>query len=87
MVKMAKPKVMKTQPEWLKKIADEQAAAQGRAIEGRIALVEARIELEDTIEEINAKHKTAFDIGDLIGVTAEEMDYVIELTEGDESED
>ena len=71
--------ISKCQPDWLKRIARDHLVTEQRAIQGRIKLIETKLVLEDTIEQINVKFKTAFTVNDILGITEEESDEVMDL--------
>mgnify|MGYP001171353741 CR=1 FL=1 len=71
--------ISKRQPDWLKRIARDHLVTEQRAIQGRIKLIETRLVLEDTIEQINAKFNTTFTLNDIFSITEEESDEVMDL--------
>ena len=71
--------ISKRQPDWLKRIARDHLVTEQRAIQGRIKLIETKLVLEDTIEQINVKFKTAFTVNDIFNITEEESDEVMDL--------
>jgi len=74
-----KTDISKRQPDWLKRIARDHLVTEQRAIQGRIKLIETKLVLEDTIEQINVKFKTAFTVNDIFNITEEESDEVMDL--------
>ena len=71
--------ISKRQPDWLKRIARDHLVTEQRTIQGRIKLIETKLVLEDTIEQINVKFKTAFTVNDIFNITEEESDEVMDL--------
>ena len=74
-----KTDIQKRQPDWLKRIARDHLVTEQRMLRGRIKLIETKLALEDTIEQINTKFKTAFTLNDIFSITEEESDEVMDL--------
>ncbi len=86
-VKMAKKSIKDkpaTKPEWLQQIAEENLENSNRLFEARCHFVAMKLDVEKTIEDINNRYGTEFQLGDLFSIKPEEEEAAIDMLDLDD---
>jgi hypothetical protein len=79
-----KLKLARRKPKWLQKIAADNIRVKNRIFQARIDLVMKKLELEQSIDDINTKYGTDFVMGDIFSISQEEEQQTIDLIEGED---
>lgn len=80
-------KVAKVKPEWMRKIDAENLAAANHTFQARCAFIEAKLDFEIMIDDLNEKWGTNYTIFDIFSITQDEEQQALDMMEGAEDDD
>lgn len=80
-------KVAKVKPEWMRKIDAENLAVANHRFQARCAFIEAKLDFELMIDDLNDKWGTNYTIFDIFGITQEEEQQALDMMEGADDDD
>lgn len=77
----------KRKPEWLQKMEAENVEAANQAFIAFCEFVGAKLNFEATIDEINARYGSRFEIDDIFNISEEQEQAALDILEGDDDDD
>lgn len=77
----------KRKPEWLQKMEADNQEAANQAFIAFCEFVGAKLNFEITLEEINAKYGSRFEMADIFNISEEQEQAALDILEGDDDDD